>query len=319
MSNNTQALRPKTIEGFVGQGDIISQLDVILGAARKRDKLPGHMLFSGPPGLGKTSLAMIIADYLGVDCLTLSGPTLDKPGDAVLPLVGLRKKSIVFIDEIHSMDRTAEEVLYTAMDDGQVFLQPDGKSKANVTKIPIADICLVGATTQAGGISKPLRDRFEFHGRFVPYTEEELSSIVSTNAQLLGLDFSDAAARLVAQRSRQTPRVANQLLSRLQDWAVVHSSDVLDEQAVEDAFRVFGVDELGLDEVSQHLLETLVNTFKGGPVGLGRLSAAIGENATVVEHTYEPYLINAGLISYGPQGRIATEAGVRHIEHKKGK
>lgn len=307
------AMRPESFDAFVGQPALVSNLKVMVEAAKSRGGLPSHILLAGPPGLGKTSLAAIIGKELGLDVVTVSGPSIVKPADVIMVFNRLRKPSVVFIDEIHRMAPAAEETLYPAMEDGTLQIQVGTGVSAELVTVPLAPFVLVGATTQVGQLTGPLRDRFGYHGRLQPYSPADLEAIVSTNAGTLGVGLGEGAAGVIASRSRGTPRIANQLLSRVRDVAQVKGVDVMDSAAVGAALDSFGVDSLGLDLAARNLLEVLCTQFGGGPAGLNSLASAINETPAAVESLHEPHLLRLGLIHRTSRGRMATPEGFAHL------
>jgi Holliday junction DNA helicase RuvB len=291
----------------------VSHLRIVLGAAASRGELPDHMLFSGPPGLGKTTLAQIIARECGVELVTTSGPAIERPGDLAALLSGVQRPSVVFIDEIHRMPRTVEEILYPAMEDGMLdFIVGEGV-KARSVRLPLAAMCIVGATTQMGMLSAPLRDRFGFVARMQLYGRDDLSAIVRRSADLLGSAIDGDAAGVVASRSRGTPRVANMLLRRVRDWAQFNDVATVDAATAGAALDAFGVDALGLDRLGLDILTALCTTFRGGPVGVTTLAAAVGEAPQTLSEVYEPYLMHCGLLARTPRGRMATPEAFEHL------
>jgi Holliday junction DNA helicase RuvB len=316
------ALRPGTLDDFCGQPDIVRELRIVLGAAKARDQLPDHILFAGPPGLGKTTLSGIVAAELAAELQVTSGPALDRPASLISVLVALPARSVLFVDEIHRMPRHVEEVLYSAMEDGVIDLVVGDGPKARAVSFTLRPFVLVGATTQEGLLSAPLRDRFGFTAKLTPYDVDTLTRIVTRSARLLGVDVDGDAARVIASRARGTPRVANTLLRRVRDWAQVQAAtsdgvdigDVhVDGRTATTALDEFGVDHVGLDRRTRELLDTLVTAFDGGPVGLSTLAAAVGEAPLTLEEVYEPFLLRLGFLARTPRGRTATLAAYEHL------
>ncbi|MDO4244043.1 MAG: Holliday junction branch migration DNA helicase RuvB [Actinomyces sp.] len=308
------ALRPKRLEDFVGQQVVRGQLSVVLRAALSRGTTPDHVLLSGPPGLGKTTLAMIIAAEVDGALRLTSGPAIQHAGDLAAILSSLEEGDVLFIDEIHRLARTAEEMLYLAMEDFRVDVIV-GKGPG-ATSIPLAlpPFTVVGATTRAGLLPAPLRDRFGFTGHLEYYGPGELSRIITRSAKLLGVSVDAAAAAELARRSRGTPRIANRLLRRVQDWAEVHGTPGrLDIEAARGALEVFEVDELGLDRLDRSVLDALCTRFAGAPVGLTTLAVSVGEEPETIETVAEPFLFREGLILRTPRGRQATAAAYAHL------
>lgn len=309
----TDPLRPKRLEDFHGQPAVARELRIVLDAARQRGELCDHILLSGPPGLGKTTLAQIIAIELGLQYVPVSGPAIEKPGDLAAILSGLSENSLLFIDEIHRLPRVAEEVLYTAMEDGRLDIVVGDGAKARAISLKLNRFVLVGATTQAGLLSAPLRDRFGYTPRLRLYDEHALAGIVARSAGILEIEISTEGARAVAVRSRGTPRLANRLMRRVRDWAQLANVTCIDEAAVESAADAFGIDAVGLDHVARELLQALCVQFQGGPVGVNTLAAAVGEAAGTIEEVYEPYLMHLRMLARTPRGRIATVAAYEHL------
>lgn len=307
------ALRPATLAEFAGQPDVARELGIILGAARARGELCDHLLFAGPPGLGKTTLAHIVAAELGAPLVTTSGPAIERPGDVATLLTGLPERSVVFVDEVHRLPRVAEELLYSAMEDRCLDVIVGDGPKARSLRLPLNPFVLVGATTQEGLLSGPLRDRFGFTLRLRLYSDEALAGIVARSAELLGVRLTGGAAAAIAARSRGTPRLANRWLRRVRDWAQTEGRDVVDADAAVDALGAFGVDALGLDQLGRDILTALCVRFGGGPVGLNTLAASVGETPTTLEEVYEPYLMRRGLLARTPRGRVATADGFAHL------
>jgi len=308
------ALRPASLAEFTGQEDLTRHLSITLRAAKERNEMPDHVLLSGPPGLGKTTLAQIIAHEMSLPLINTSGPALERPGDAAALLSGVSVPSILFIDEIHRLPRQVEEILYPAMEDGVLdFVVGDGV-KARTVRLPLQPICVVGATTQSGMLSAPLRDRFGFQGRLVLYPDAQMSEIVSKSLAKLGVISSDDAWREIARRSRGTPRVANNLCRIVRDWAQINEHTEIDGDVASAALRDFGVDEAGLDLLGNEILRALCTKFDGGPVGAATLAASVGEAVVTLTEVYEPYLMHKGFLRRTPRGRVATSEAYRHLE-----
>jgi len=307
------ALRPKTLQEFVGQKRVANQLDLLLSAARNRNSPADHVLLSGPPGLGKTTLAMIIASEMNAPIRITSGPAIQHAGDLASILSSLVEGEILFLDEIHRMSRPAEELLYLAMEDFRVDVIVGKGAGATAIPLELPHFTLVGATTRAGLLPSPLRDRFGFTAQLDFYEDAELSVIVKRSAALMGIEISEAAIQELGSRSRGTPRVANRLLRRIRDYAQVHSNGKVDINEAKAALELYEVDAIGLDRLDLAVLETLVKRFNGGPVGISTLAMAIGEEAETIESLAEPFLVRMGFISRTPRGRIATPAGFEHL------
>jgi holliday junction DNA helicase RuvB len=302
-------LRPRRLGEFLGQRRVVDQLAVYLEAARGRGEACDHVLLAGPAGLGKTSLAHIIANEMDAEIHTISGPALEKKGDMAAILTALEPRDVLFVDEIHRMPRPIEELLYPAMEDQVIDVVIGSGPGARTLRIDLAPFTLVGATTRAGMLTKPLHDRFGIHFRLEHYPVSDLARIVMRASGILGLVITDAAAEEVARRSRGTPRIANRLLRRVRDVAQVRGFAVLDETQAAEALDFLQVDADGLDHADRTLLATLGGKFGGGPVGLSTLAVALGEDAGTIEEVYEPYLIQQGLIQRTPRGRVLTERG----------
>ncbi|MCI7551910.1 MAG: Holliday junction branch migration DNA helicase RuvB [Actinomycetaceae bacterium] len=307
------ALRPKRLSEFVGQEVVRNQLSLVLDAAIARHKAPDHVLLSGPPGLGKTTLAMIIAAEVNGSLRLTSGPAIQHPGDLAAVLSSLQEGDVLFIDEIHRLARTAEEMLYLAMEDFRVDVMVGKGPGATSIPLPLPPFTVVGATTRAGLLPAPLRDRFGFTAHLDYYTHEDLARIVSSNAIKLDAELTADAAQEIAGRSRGTPRIANRLLRRVQDWAQVRGNGVLNLEAARAALDVFEVDESGLDRLDRAVLEAICQRFNGGPVGLTTLAVSVGEEPETVETVAEPFLVREGFLVRTPRGRMATPLAWAHI------
>ena len=308
-----RALRPKRLDDFVGQARVREQLTLLLHSALRRGSPPDHVLLSGPPGLGKTTIAMIIAAELGVPLRQTSGPAIERSGDLAAVLSTLAEGEVLFIDEIHRLARPAEEMLYLAMEDFRVDIMVGKGPGATAIPLDIAPFTLVGATTRAGLLPAPLRDRFGFTAHMDFYQPEELGVIVKRSAGLLGVRIEDGAVTELALRSRGTPRIANRLLRRVRDYAEVRADGLVTREITRTALELYEVDELGLDRLDRGVLDALVRRFDGGPVGLSTLAVAVAEEAETVEVVAEPFLVRHGLMARTPRGRVATPAGWAHL------
>lgn len=306
-------LRPKMLTDYIGQAAVKENLKIYIEAAKKREEPLDHVLFYGPPGLGKTTLASIIANEMGVNLKITSGPAIEKPGDMASILNNLQEGEIIFIDEIHRLSRTVEEVLYTAMEDFAIDIVIGKGSAAKSIRIDLPKFTLVGATTRAGMLTAPLRDRFGVVSRMEFYTTEELTQIVKRSASVLNLPIDDKGAIAIALRSRGTPRIANRLLKRVRDFAEVKYEGKITSEVADLALDKLDVDKLGLDNIDREILMTMIEKFSGGPVGLDTIAAAIGEDASTIEDVYEPYLIQNGLIKRTPRGRTVTDLCYKHF------
>ncbi len=312
-AENENSLRPKTLDDYVGQEKIKENLAVFIAAAKDRGDNLDHVLLHGPPGLGKTTLSMIIAEELGVSLKVTSGPAIEKGRDLAALLTTLGTNDILFIDEIHRLPRQVEEVLYSAMEDFSLDLMMGKGPAARSIRIPLKPFTLIGATTRAGQLSAPLRDRFGMLFRLEMYSPEELSRIVTRSAGILGIDILPAGALEIAKRSRGTPRIANRLLKRVRDFAQVMGDGVIDRPIADKALGSLDIDALGLDATDRRMLTAIIKHFGGGPVGLETLAAVTGEEAVTLEDVYEPYLLQLGFINRTPRGRCATAGAYRHM------
>ena len=307
------ALRPRRLEEFVGQERVREQLSLVLDSAKSRGRPPDHVLLSGAPGLGKTSLAMIIAAELGTGIRITSGPAMERAGDLAALVSSLQPGEVLFIDEIHRIARPAEELLYVAMEDFRVDVVVGKGPGSTAIPLEVAPFTLVGATTRSGLLTGPLRDRFGFTAHMEAYTPEELERVLTRSAALLGVALKAEGATEIAGRSRGTPRVANRLLRRVRDFAEVRADGVITRAVAREALAVYDVDELGLDRLDRSVLEALVHRFAGGPVGLSTLAVAVSEERETVEDVAEPFLVRSGLIQRTARGRVATPAAWRHL------
>lgn len=312
-----QSLRPQRLQEYIGQKKLKSMLQVYIDAARQRRESLDHVLFYGPPGLGKTTLSGIIANEMGVHMKITSGPAIEKPGDMAAILNHLQEGDVLFVDEIHRLNRQVEEVLYPAMEDFAIDIVLGKESNAKSIRLALPHFTLVGATTRAGLLSAPLRDRFGVVQRLEFYEQDELQEIVLRSAKVLGVEIDAAGAAEIARRSRGTPRLANRLLRRARDFAEVKYSGAVTEAVARDALNLLDVDTCGLDAGDRTILNLIIDMFHGGPVGLDTLAAALGEDAGTLEEVYEPYLLMQGFLIRTPRGRVATEYAYSHLNRKK--
>jgi Holliday junction DNA helicase RuvB len=306
-------LRPRHMEDFIGQADLKERLAILIEAAKQRGESVDHVLFSGPPGLGKTSLAAILAIEMEAHFQATSGPALERPGDLAAVITNLERGDVLFIDEIHRLPRQVEEVLYPAMEDFQLDIVVGKGPAARSIRLDLPPFTLVGATTRVGRVAPPLRDRFGYVARLDYYNSADLARIVARSAEILDVEVTADGADAVSYRSRGTPRIANRLLRRVRDFAMVRSNGVVDGPTALKALRVFEVDDAGLDKVDRAVLEAIITKFGGGPVGLSTLAIAVGEEPETVEDAYEPFLLQEGFIQRTPRGRIATSRAYEHI------
>lgn len=307
------SLRPRRLEEYVGQAAVRENLDIAIRAATARGEPLDHVLLMGPPGLGKTSLAHVIANELGVRLHQTSGPAIEKAGDLAAILTSLEPGDVLFIDELHRLGRSIEEILYPAMEDGRIDLVIGDGPAARSISLPLAPFTLVAATTRSGLLSSPLRSRFGSTFRLEFYEPEELAAIIERSSRLLGVEIEAAAAREVSERSRGTPRVANRLLRRLRDYAQVRAEGVITPEVVAAGFEMLGVDTAGIDAMDRQVLLAIIERFDGGPVGLDTLAASIGEDAGTLEEVYEPFLLRQGFVQRTPRGRVATVRAYDHL------
>ena len=308
-----RSLRPRRLEDFVGQGAVKEQLGVFVEAARARGEPLDHVLLAGPPGLGKTSLAQIVASELGVPFVQTAGPALERKGDIASFLTALEPGSVFFVDEIHRLPRALEETFYPAMEDRRLPITVGQGAGARVVTLDLPPFTMIGATTRAGLLTTPLRDRFGVTHRLELYPPDDLATIVTRSAEILGVEIDALGATTIASRSRGTPRAANRLLKRVRDYAEVRGAGAIDEDVARAALEMLQVDEAGLDHLDREILRTICEKFDGGPVGLSTLAAAVSEEQDTIEDVYEPYLLQRGLVKRTPRGRVATSAAWEHL------
>jgi len=306
-------LRPRTLDEYIGQDRVRENLEVSIQAARQRDEALDHVLLYGPPGLGKTTLAYVIGNELGVPVRATSGPVLEKPGDLAAMLTTLKEREVLFIDEIHRMPAVIEEILYPAMEDYELDIMIGQGPSARSVKVPVQRFTLIGSTTRAGLLTSPLRARFGIVHRLDFYNQADLTEIVRRSARILGVSVDDPSAAEIARRSRGTPRIANRLLRRVRDYAEVRADGTITMEVTGAAMRLLEVDEHGFDDIDRRLLLTIIEKFGGGPVGLGSIAAAISEERDAIEDIYEPFLIQIGFLDRTPRGRVATARAYQHF------
>lgn len=307
------SLRPQYLDDYIGQKGVKENLKIFIEAARRRGEPLDHVLFYGPPGLGKTTLAGIIANELGVNIKITSGPAIERAGDLAAILTNLEENDVLFIDEIHRLNRSVEEVLYSAMEDYALDIIIGKGPSARSIRLDLARFTLIGATTRAGSLSAPLRDRFGVISKFELYTVEELTEIIRRTARILGVTTDEDSLVEMAMRSRGTPRVANRMLKRIRDFSQVKGNGIIDMKITREALEALGVDELGLERLDREILSGIIERFNGGPVGIDTIAASIGEERVTIEDVYEPYLIQTGLLYRTQKGRMVSPAGYKHM------
>lgn len=308
-----KGLRPKNFDEYIGQKRVVQNIDLMVKSAVMRQEAMDHALLSGPPGLGKTSLAMIIADALGSELHVVSGPAVEKKGDLAAVLTNLKPRDVLFIDEIHRIHISIEEILYSAMEDYRLDILIGQGPSARTMQIDLPKFTLIGATTRSGLLSNPLRDRFMAHLNFDFYNDEELSKIISNNSYKLDLDIDPKAKHEIARRSRGTPRIANRILRRVRDFSLVHQRNLVSQADVDESLELLEIDQLGLDNMDRKILSVIRDYYSNGPVGIDALCATLGEDRTTIEDVYEPFLLKKGLLIRTPRGRALSDKAIDHL------
>jgi Holliday junction DNA helicase RuvB len=311
--SSEEKIRPQRLDDYIGQKDLKEILKIAIGAAKSREEALDHLLLYGPPGLGKTTMSLILAAEMGVNCKITAAPALERPRDITGLLIHLKPGDILFIDEIHRLNRVTEELLYPAMEDYRLDITIGKGQSAKIRSIPLPPFTLIGATTKVGSLTSPLRDRFGLLQRLRFYETDELTLIVLRTAQILNVSVTEDGAQEIARRSRGTPRIANRLLRRVRDYAQVKGINIITQELASEALDVLNVDSRGLDWTDRLVLNTIIEQFHGGPVGLEAVAAATGEDSKTIEEVYEPYLLQIGYLNRTPRGRIATESAYRHL------
>lgn len=310
------SLRPQKLAQYIGQDKLKEKMSIFIESAKMRDEPLDHVLLSGPPGLGKTTMANIISNEMGVNIRITSGPAIERPGDLAAILTNLNENDVLFIDEIHRLNKSVEEVMYPAMEDYALDIIIGKGPSARSIRLDLAKFTLIGATTRAGLLTSPLRDRFGVMCNLDYYKTEDLKQIILRSAGIIGVEIDDAGAEEIARRSRGTPRIANRLLKRVRDFAIVKSNGVIDIETADKALLMLEIDGLGLDKLDRRILNTIIDFYKGGPVGVDTLAASIGEERGTIEDVYEPYLMQIGFLSRTPRGRMVTENAYKHLNKK---
>ena len=315
-NNFENSIRPKSFDTYIGQSALKETLKITIEAAKKREQPLDHLLFYGPPGLGKTTLAGVIAQQMNVDIKITSAPALERPRDIIGILMSLKGGEILFIDEIHRLNKVAEEILYPAMEDFALDMTTGKSQTVKTLRVPLPKFTLIGATTKAGALSGPLRDRFGIIHRLEFYTEEELTQVITRTAGILNIEITSEGAQAIARRSRGTPRIANRLVKRVSDYALVKSDGIVTEDIANTALDILKIDNFGLDNTDRSLLKLIIEKYNGGPVGIETLAAALGEDVRTLEDVCEPYLLQAGFIQRTPRGRKVSPAAYKHLDYK---
>mgnify|MGYP000903242069 FL=1 len=311
------SLRPQRLTQYIGQGKVKEVLNIFIESARMRNQPLDHVLLSGPPGLGKTTLANIISNEMGVNIRVTSGPAIERPGDLAAILTNLNENDVLFIDEIHRLNKSVEEIMYPALEDYALDIIIGKGPSARSIRLDLPKFTLIGATTRAGMLASPLRDRFGVMCNLDFYNSDDLKKIIVRSAGIINIEISDNGAEEIARRSRGTPRIANRLLRRVRDYAIVKSNGIIDTSTADKALSMFEIDGIGLDKLDRRILNTIIEYYKGGPVGLDTLAASIGEEKGTIEDVYEPYLMQIGFLSRTPRGRVVTELGYKHVNKIK--
>lgn len=311
------SLRPQKLVQYIGQNKVKEVLGIFIESAKMRNQPLDHVLLSGPPGLGKTTLANIISNEMGVNIRVTSGPAIERPGDLAAILTNLNENDVLFIDEIHRLNKTVEEIMYPALEDYALDIIIGKGPSARSIRLDLPKFTLIGATTRSGMLASPLRDRFGVMCNLDFYNADDLKEIVLRSAGIINVEISESGAEEIARRSRGTPRIANRLLKRVRDYAIVKSNGKIDSKTADNALKMLEIDEMGLDKLDRRILNTIIEYYRGGPVGLDTLAASIGEEKVTIEDVYEPYLLQIGYLNRTPRGRVVTEMGYRHVNKIK--